>query len=59
MSVTDATNRSGAARSLTNIYDPYFAQRKYEEKRTSSRSDVNLTKHQALELDTVLSEKGL
>lgn len=36
-------------------YDPYFAQRKYEEKRTSSRSGVNLTRHQALEMDKIIT----
>lgn len=33
------------------IYDAHFAQRKYEETRTTSRSGVNLTKQQALEMD--------
>jgi len=35
-------------------YDPYFAQRKYEERRSSSRSGVNLTRHQALEMNKVI-----
>ena len=36
-------------------YDPYFAQRKYEEKLSASRSGVNLSRHQALEMDKVVT----
>lgn len=36
-------------------YDASFAQRKYEELRTSSREGVNLTRQQALQLDAVIT----
>ena len=36
-------------------YDAVFAQRKYEELRTSSRIGVNLTKHQALQMNAVVA----
>ena len=36
-------------------YDAVFAQRKYEELRTSSRTGVNLTKHQALQMNAVVA----
>lgn len=36
-------------------YDAKFAQRKYEELRTKSREGVNLSKHDALKMDTVVT----
>ena len=36
-------------------YDAVFAQRNYEELRTSSRIGVNLTKHQALQMNAVVA----
>lgn len=37
------------------LYDAKFAQRKYEELRTSSRSGVNISRHEALEMNSVVA----
>lgn len=36
-------------------YNAIFAQRRYEELRTQSRAGVNLTKHEALKMNAVVS----
>lgn len=37
------------------FYDAKFAQRKYEELRTKSREGVNLSKHEALKMDSIVT----